>query len=232
MSITLDPPWLEFDLGQPMQVLSWAPYGAGFRQTTQILWRQVRNADLPPELDVECWLADALATKGKGDCVCMLTSRDVATHHVAQASIMGVTAVAVATVGLSNAERVGQRVDRSGRDWDRDLHIAPIPKPLGTINIGLRIDTGLSQTGLLEAMSIATQARTTAILDSAHHLPCGQGLATGTGTDCIAVAAPNGTANYAGLHTEIGEAIGRAVMTAVSNGAREWQATIGQISDG
>ena len=232
MKLVLNAPWLDCDLGQEMQVLSWAPHGGGFKRARRILWRQVRNADLPPGLDVGVWLRAELAQRRALDAVCMLTARDVAAHHFSRAEVGGISVQAVATVGLSNAERVGQRVDRSGRDWDRDLHIAPIPKPLGTINIGLRIDTGLSQTGLLEAMSIATQARTTAILDSAHHLPCGQGLATGTGTDCIAVAAPNGTANYAGLHTEIGEAIGRAVMTAVSNGAREWQATIGQISDG
>ncbi|MCH8467949.1 MAG: adenosylcobinamide amidohydrolase [Roseinatronobacter sp.] len=231
MTLHLQAPWLEFDLGAPLQVLSWAPHGAGYQRTSRILWRQVRNADLPEGFDVGDWLRTELIARRALDCVCMLTSRDVSAHHVAQAQVDGVTAVAVATVGLSNAERVGHRVDRSGRDWNRDL-AQDLRTRLGTINIALRLDAPLSQTGLLEAQSIAAQARTTAIMDAGHLLPDGAGRATGTGTDCIAMAAPEGMNDYAGLHTAIGEAIGRAVLEAVGAGARAWQATIGQISGG
>lgn len=227
--ITLDTPWLEFDLGAPLQVLSWAPHNAGFVTARRILWRQVRNADLPAGMDVGAWLRDALRARDALDAVCMLTSRDVTAHHLARATIKGVTATAVATVGLSNAEAVGARVDRSGRDWNRD--ISAELRALGTINIALRLDAPLSQTGLLEAQSIVTQARTTAIIGARQSLPNGA-RATGTGTDCIAVAAPQGDNDYAGLHTAIGEAIGQAVLSAVSAGARDWQATIGQISGG
>jgi adenosylcobinamide amidohydrolase len=48
------------------------------------------------------------------------------------------------------------------------------------------------------------------------------GPATGTGTDCIAVAAPAGSCTYAGLHTDIGEAVGTAVYRATLAGARDW----------
>ncbi|TVP72647.1 MAG: adenosylcobinamide amidohydrolase [Rhodobacteraceae bacterium] len=229
--IRLDAPWLEFDLGAPLPVLSWAPHGAGYLRASRILWRQVRNADLPEGLDVGDWLRRELRTRGALGSVCMLTSRDVTAHHVASAQVEGVTAQAVATVGLSNAERVGHRVDRSGRDWNRDL-AQELRARLGTINIALRLDAPLSQTGLLEGLSIATQARTAAILEAGHNLPDGAGRATGTGTDCIAIAAPEGTNDYAGLHTAIGEAIGQAVLSAVSAGARDWQATIGRISGG
>ncbi len=47
------------------------------------------------------------------------------------------------------------------------------------------------------------------------------GLATGTGSDCIAIAAPPGQAAFAGLHTEIGEALGRVVYDAVAAGATD-----------
>lgn len=232
MVVTLDAPWLEFDLGQDMQVLSWAPYRAGFQRARRILWRQVRNADLPEGLDVGAWLRAELQARDALDAVCMLTSRDVCAHHLAVAEVEGVAVTALATVGLSNAERVGHRVDRSGRDWNRDLAQELRARDYGTINIGLRINAPLSQTGLLEALSIAVQARTTAILEAGHVLPDLAGLATGTGTDCIAVAAPGGGNDYAGLHTAIGHAIGEAVLQAVGEGARAWQATIGQISGG
>lgn len=232
MSVVLDAPWLEFDLGREMQVLSWAPHGAGYRLADRLIWRQVRNADLPEGLDVGDWLRRELAARGALEAVVMLTSRDVRAHHLARAEVEGVDVTALATVGLSNAERVGHRVDRSGRDWNRDLTQESQAREYGTINIGVRIDAPLSQTGLLEAMSIATQARTTAILEAGHRLPDQSGLATGTGTDCIAVAAPEGANDYAGLHTAVGEAVGRAVLQAVREGARGWQATIGQISGG
>ena len=232
MTITLDSPWLEFDLGREMQVLSWAPHGAGYRQAHRLLWRQVRNADLPEDLDVNAWLQGELAARDALDAVVMLTSRDLRAHHLARASVAGVEVTALATVGLSNAERVGHRVDRSGRDWNRDLTQEMQTRRLGTINIGLRIDAPLSQTGLLEALSIATEARTAAIMEAGHVLPDLSGLATGTGTDCIAVAAPAGADDYAGLHTSVGQAIGQAVLQAVREGARDWQASIGQISGG
>jgi adenosylcobinamide amidohydrolase len=73
---------------------------------------------------------------------------------------------------------------------------------------------------LIEALSIATQARTAAVMDVNLMLPTGR--ATGTGTDCIAVAARPGPALYAGLHTDIGEALGAAVYQATMTGARDW----------
>jgi adenosylcobinamide amidohydrolase len=51
------------------------------------------------------------------------------------------------------------------------------------------------------------------------------GLAiTGTGTDCIAIAAPFGEdpLPYAGKHTAIGEAIGACVHRAVADGISDW----------
>jgi len=73
---------------------------------------------------------------------------------------------------------------------------------------------------MIEALSIAASARTAAVMEVELELP--EGRATGTGTDCIAMAAPEGTTRFAGLHTDTGEAVGRAVHEAVSRGARGW----------
>lgn len=208
-SLHLQRPWLEFDLGGPMQVLSWAINRPGFVTARQIIWREVRNADLPRDLDVKTWFEQELKRQKYNETVAFLTSRDVSRYSWESVTIGPVTADCLATVGLSNAERIGHRMDRRAQDW-------------GTINIALRLGTPLSQTGLIEALSIATQARTTAILDTA--LPLPHGLATGTGTDCIAVAAPEGTHDYAGLHTDLGQALGAAVYRATLSGAQQWKA--------
>ncbi|PVA11729.1 adenosylcobinamide amidohydrolase [Pelagivirga sediminicola] len=210
-ALQLDVPWLEFDLGGDFQVLSWAINRPGLVTARRILWREVRNADLPETLDVEGWLQGALAARGALDAVTFLTSRDIRHHHVATAQSGDGRATAIATVGLSNAERIGHRQDRTGHDW-------------GTINIALRLDpghgAGLTHAALLEALSIAAAARTAAVMEAGLDLPAGR--ATGTGTDCIAVAAPPGDISYAGMHTELGEAAGRAVHSAVAQGAEEW----------
>ena len=123
--LTLHRPWLDFDLGAEMQVLSWAVNRPGLVRARRILWREVRNADLPPGLDVDAWLARELAERGAAEAVALLTSRDIGCFTEARAAVGGVEAHAVATVGLSNAERVGHRVDRRGQGW-------------GTINMALR----------------------------------------------------------------------------------------------
>ena len=97
----LDQPWLEFELGAPMQVLSWAINRPGLVTARQILWREVRNSDLPQDLDVHHWLQGALAARGALDAVVFLTSRHIRHHHVAEIAIGRVCATAVATVGLS-----------------------------------------------------------------------------------------------------------------------------------
>jgi len=209
-AISLERPWIEFGLGEEMQVLSWAVNRPGLVTASRILWREVRNSDLPPDLDVTEWFAGELAQRGGDDAVAFLTSRDVRRYCEAEATVEGISAHAVATVGLSNAERIGSRMDYASRNW-------------GTINIAVRLSQGLTHAGLIEAMSIAVQARTAAVMEAGITLPAG--AATGTGTDCVAVAAPAGPNAYAGLHTATGEAIGRAVYQAVHIGALEWKST-------
>lgn len=215
-AVTLDTPWLEFDLGAEMQVLSWSLNRPGFVMARRILWREVRNADLPVDLDVDAWLAAELKAKGAEDAVTLLTSRPL--RHVTQskAVVEGITAHALATVGFSNAERVGHRVDRSHADF-------------GTINVAVRVDAGLTQAALLETLSIVVEARTAAVMDAGHATP--HGATTGTGTDCVAVAGPVGDLRYAGLHTGLGEAVGRAVYEVVLQGAEEWLESMKETGD-
>lgn len=207
MTLTLEEPWLTWDLGATHRIVSWAVNQPGLVSAAQIIWREVRNADLPKDLDVARWFDAELAARGSLEAVAFLTSRDIRAHHRTDVCIGDQAATCVATVGLSNAEHIGTRLDRSGKDW-------------GTINIAVRTSAALSHSALIEAVSIAAQARTAAVMAVDYRLPTG--LATGTGTDCIAVAAPEGDLCYAGMHTEVGEAIGRAVFDAVHAGARDW----------
>lgn len=213
LSVTLDPPWLVADLGAPQRVLSFAPHRPGFVTTDRIVWRELRNADLPPELSVADYVTREMDAAGHAHAVAMLTSRSVRKFEQSEAEIDGCRVTCVATVGLGNAERIGTRTER---DWGVEQY--------GTINIAVQIalpdGTGLTETAQIEALTIAAEARTAAVMEAGLHLRGAP--VTGTGTDCIALAAPAGEIAYAGLHTALGEAIGRAVYTAVSKGAAQW----------
>lgn len=217
-------PWLVADLGGPQRVLSFAPWRAGFVTTRRIVWREVRNADLTPELDVRRWIAGMLAERGLSDAVTMLTSHDIRRFVRTEREVEGIRAAALATVGLGNAERVGQR------------HFRAVPEDTpgyGTINIAVQVAGpdprwGLSRVAQIEALTIAAQARTAAVMEAGLNLPGGR--VTGTGTDCLALAAPPGREAFAGLHTALGEAVGAAVHAAVREGARDWIARNGGLS--
>ena len=71
---------------------------------------------------------------------------------------------------------------------------------------------------MLEALSVATMARTAALLTENRPV-------VGTGTDCIVVVCPVNPAGetFAGLHTDIGQHITTSVFRAVRTARREWE---------
>ena len=205
MSVQVARPWLTVSLAGTWRALSFAPYRSGDVDCQQIIWREVRDADLTEDFDALGWLASEV---GNAEAVAMLTSRNVERFVHRRVEVGRVVAEAAVTVGLSNAERVGFRRGASLR--------------FGTINVGVAVSEGLTMAARIEAMSIAASARTAAVLDATVEIETG--LATGTGTDCIVVASPNGACGFAGMHTEAGEAIGAVVYGAVSDGVAHWLA--------
>ncbi len=195
-------------------VLSWSLTRPGFVTTRSVAWLEVSNDDLPLGVDPTQFLSERLETAGYGDAVQMMTSRQVAKHHLVIRREGEVEAACLATVGLSNAGRVGQ--------------VSSLMTLAGTINLLVHINQPLSIGAFIEALSVAASARTAAIMELG--IKVNDETATGTGTDCIAVAAPcegnNGKkmAPHAGLHTDIGAVIGGAVYHAIAEGGRMWLA--------
>lgn len=189
-------------------VLSWSLTRPGFVRADAVAWLEVSETDLPIGVDPAALLIDRLTAAGYGDAVQLMTSRDVKKHHHAVRQSGEATAFCLATVGLANAGRVGADTPQSGR--------------MGTINLVAHVDQPLDEAGLIEALSIAAEARTAAVIDLGWTRD-GR-VVTGTGTDCIAVACPvaDPRQTYAGLHTDVGRAIGGAVYDAVLAGGREW----------
>ena len=221
----------------PHACLSFAPRGGGEQTTTHVANHHVASHELSLEVDALALLEARQRELVGADGVAMMTACALQRAVVATAEepledaalpSPPVRCVAVATVGLSNLLRAG----------DSPGALAPV----GTINVLLWVSRALSPTARLEALSVATEARTLAVVERA--LPSRRsGLpASGTGTDCIALLCPIAGADrasvmdsvddasgvpYAGKHTAVGAVVGRAVYDAVSAGAASWDERYG-----
>ena len=212
-TLTHDAPWLVARFAAPQRMLSWSLNRPGLQTADTVAWLQIDGADLGPEVDPLDYLNRRLAAAELKPALGLLTSRDLDRFQRATAERGSIQADCVITLGLSNAERVGARCTAAG------------PAAVtGTINLLCHLSSPLSESALLEALSVATQARTTAILELGHAPDPARGVVTGTGTDCIVIACPIGAPAlpFAGLHTDVGEVIGAAVLQATDQAARLW----------
>lgn len=131
-----------------------------------------------------------------------------------------IAVLAVATGGVEgNAARAGDPA--SGYEFDGRYE--PItreqPPAHGTINVMIALNQPMLDGALVRAVMTATEAKTAALQELSVPSRYSPSLATGTGTDQIAVCVPrNGRARPlrgAGHHTSTGELIGKAVRQAI-----------------
>lgn len=204
----------------PHDVLSWAVVGGGRRRAETVAWHQVFNRELGPDTDARALLRGRLRDAGIPDAVGLLTSASLEAYTDVAKECGGVSARCVATVGLGNALRAG---DPPGIGST----IAAAAR-VGTINLLVRVSAPLTEEALAETLALAAEARTLAVLE-ARVRSLRSGLpATGTGTDCVVVAAPPAEPGgeplaYAGKHTTVGHLVGAAVEEAVRTGIEAWR---------
>jgi len=203
-------PFLLWTLPEKMKTLSWALQGGGWRQAQTIAWVQVGPYDLTRDVCPQEFLQQKLARIGAQDALGFMTSARIEQYTQCRVTVGEVTAHAVVTVGLGNALRAGDPSRMTSR--------------VGTINCACIVDEALSLEAMLEAMVISAEAKTAAVLESGIRSVMTGEPATGTGTDCHAIACPDRAVlnPYAGKHTAVGSAIGAAVFTAVEKGVERW----------
>ncbi|MFC4625443.1 adenosylcobinamide amidohydrolase [Daeguia caeni] len=206
-------PWLVAEFASPHQMVSWSLNRPGFTTAERVAWLEVGNDELITVTDPKTWFQHRLLAVDLGDAVGLITARNVACYEIASATVDDVQADCLITLGLNNGETVGKRQDPM-------LHVLHA----GTINILAAVSVPLTDAALLEMSSIVAQARTTALLRFGYRRPCMDDIVTGTGTDCIVTAAPCSSRPqaYAGMHTAIGEAVGRSVLEATTAAAIAW----------
>jgi len=138
---------------------------------------------------------------------------------VVQESHLDLSIVAIVTGGVEgNAARAGDPASfyEQGGTFHRRGDIAP--EQPGTINIMLACNTPLTDGALVRAVMTATEAKSVVLQELSVPSRQSPSIATGTGTDQIAVMAPSDGAFpivSAGHHSVLGELIARTVIRAL-----------------
>ncbi len=153
-------------------------------------------------------------------CATLGTAANMRNAAITEETFGGLDVIAVCTGGVEgNAGRVGDpaAVVETEQGFER-LTQAPAVPEAGTINTMLFISRPLTPGAMVRVIMTATEAKSAVLQELGVGSRYSDGLATGTGTDQIAVAAVRGDSRpltSAGKHAKLGELIGRAVHTAI-----------------
>jgi len=204
---------------RPHRALSCAVLNGGFCHASDFLnVRVARHTPNPvedPSRTLQRW-SDELQCRGVT--VGMMTAASLQSLRVAREEICGETLAVLVTTGLENARRAGDPAEY------RTLEV--LPDRLGTINLGIVTSARVADTALVEMIAIATEAKVAMMQELDIMSPISGKLATGTGTDAIAVFSGDGThhARFAGKHTLLGERLAILVMQAIRGSVNAQQA--------
>ena len=200
---------IHVELDSASKVISSAVLNGGMVKANHLLNLHVNKNRTPTELPDEFITKYASNLNLKGAVVGMMTAAYMDTFRLVKESMQGVEISVLVTCGLSNARRVGDRAEYRV--------MAAQEEEIGTINIIVLTSAILTDAAMVEALMIATEAKTAALQETAVLSPVSNKIATGTGTDAIAVVSGQGPelVAYCGKHVLFGETLGSLVFDAV-----------------
>jgi adenosylcobinamide amidohydrolase len=198
----------------PRNVMSWAIVNGGLRtHASHIINHHVdpRTPDPDPQKTVR-QAASRIAIKGTF--VGMLTGADVRKFSMARAVHNELQAYVISTAGCGNLATVGETGNYiEGKSASMSA---------GTINIIVILNYSFTHEAMLEAMSIVTEAKVRALYELGLKSVATQESATGTGTDCIAIAVGHDRRYiFCGKHTKWGELVGKASLDSIRGALRQ-----------
>jgi adenosylcobinamide amidohydrolase len=197
---------------RPLHVVSSAPLGGGLATARSIVNLHVAKDFAHESLDA---LVSALVRRRglAAPVTALATAAWTERAEVAADVAGGVTAIVVATVGLSNVVAAGLA----------SLAPAGPPPPPSTINTIVVVDARPEPAALVNAIVTITEVKTSVL--AAAGVRCASGeVATGTSTDAVLVAATGrGRAcAFGGPLSELGWVVARAARTPLEAGGRGW----------
>ncbi len=204
---------IDFDI--PHRVVSSAVLNGGFVEADNIVNVKVEGhsdtkqkmLDLP-----EAALANyCLKQDWQGKIVGMMTAASMDSLRVVRTAEQGVEIIVLVTSGLSNPRRAGDRAEYR--------EISHSATHTGTINIICLTTATLTDAAMIEAVSMAAEAKSAALQNLGVLSPVSNDLATGTGTDAIAIASGYGPqeVRYCGKHVLFGEMLACSVIEGISS---------------
>ena len=212
LKITPEHIWIGFNTKRP--VLSSAVYNGGACVASNIIIMKVadnfegtKKFDQSPENTLVEYCSQL---RLDGATVGMMTSASMDSFRRVSRSSQGVEITAMVTAGISNACCAGDRAD--WRAFQTDAN------PTGTINTVILTNAMMSQAALVESVMLVAEAKTVAMRRLGVKSLVSGVVATGTGTDAIAVVNGFGpeTIRYCGKHVLFGEMLASAVIEAIT----------------
>lgn len=197
----------------PRNVMSWAILNGGVgTHASHIINHHIDPHT--PDPDPRRTLRQAASRIGiKGSFVGMLTGADVRRFSMACAVHNELQAYVISTAGCGNLATVGE----TGNYVEGASPLVPA----GTINIIVALNHAFTHEAMLEAMAIVTEAKVRALYELGLKSVATGESATGTGTDCIAVAVGHDRRYvFCGKHTKWGELVGKASLDSIRGALR------------
>jgi len=139
----------------------------------------------------------------------LLTAAKMNHAAIVTESFRGIEIIAIITAGI---EVNGGRAGDPASYYQESGKITPVG---GTINTLLIINADLPERTCIQAVITATEAKTVALQQLMAHSQYSSGVATGSGTDGIAIIADTSSSQHltdAGKHSKLGELIGSAII--------------------
>lgn len=146
----------------------------------------------------------------QGTIVGMMTSALMTSFRQVSIKEQETEVTALVTAGVSNAKRAGEPAE--WRKISNDIN------KTGTINIIILTNRRLTQAAMVEAVITVTEAKTVALNELGVTSPKTGDLATGTGTDAIAIVSgfDSPEIEYCGKHVLFGEMLATATIQAIT----------------
>jgi adenosylcobinamide amidohydrolase len=180
-NVTLNhtPNHIHVEFSIPHQVISSAVLNGGLVYADHLVNLKVPKcltAPSSPSLTLAKYCEDA---HWDGNNVGMMTAASMDSFRMAKQSPQGIDIVVLVTSSLSNPRRVGDRAEHR--------IMAAEPEEIGTINIIMITSAILTGAAMIEALLIVTEVKTAALQNTGIKSPVSDKIATGTGTDSVAV---------------------------------------------
>ncbi|MCP5170659.1 MAG: adenosylcobinamide amidohydrolase [Porticoccaceae bacterium] len=211
--------YLRLNFAEPRQVLGNTVLNGGSSQVTGLVNLRVSGAGLSGYQDPAISLTQFCVQQGWSEnSVGMMTAASMASARIHCSMVEDEQIAVMVTSGLANARRAGDLAEYRQLD-------ALVTKT-GTINTVVLSSAQLSGAVMAEVLMLASEAKAALLQELDIRSPVSNKIATGTGTDAIAVV--SGVASradsgiekraiqYAGKHTLLGEVLAKLVMSATA----------------